>query len=171
MRRRVLALAVACWSTIGVPHAQDSSGPGAFTLLRTLTGDWEGSFQWIGVPADAGPSTATYALISNGSAMMETLMIGGSTMTSVYHLDGSALRMTHYCAAANQPRLKAQRIDLAHGSIDFEFVDITNLRSPDATHVHGFEIRVTDSDHLKLAFVVKSGDQQRREQITLTRKR
>jgi hypothetical protein len=171
MRRKVLALAVAGLSTISVPNAQDSSGPGAFALLRTLTGDWEGSFQWIGVPGDAGTSTATYALISNGSAVMETLTLGGTPMTSVYHLDGTVLRMTHYCAAANQPRLKAQRVDLAHGSIDFDFVDITNLRSPDAAHVHGCEIRVTDADHLRLTFVVNSGDKQRREQITLMRKR
>jgi len=92
-------------------------------------------------------------------------------MTSVYHLDGADLRMTHYCAAQNQPRLKAQRIDMTQGAIDFVLVDVTNLRSPDAPHVDGLEMRFPDGDHLVLTFLFRSGDQQSREQIKLMRVR
>jgi hypothetical protein len=90
-------------------------------------------------------------------------------MTSVYHLDGTDLRLTHFCAAQNQPRLKAKRIDLDHGLIDFDFVDITNLRGPDAPHVHGLEIRFIDSDHITVTFLFQGGGKESREQVSLQR--
>ncbi len=97
---------------------------------------------------------ATYYETGNGSAVVENLTVDGvPSMTSVYHLDGPDLRMTHYCAAQNQPRLKARQIDMARGILDFEFVDATNLRSADAPQVYGFEMRLLTSDHFSLAFL------------------
>ena len=96
-------------------------------------------------------------------------MGGVPGMTSVYHLDGADLRMTHFCAAQNQPRLRAHRIDLADGIIDFAFVDATNLRSADAAHVHALEMRLVDSGHITLTFLVQSGGQESRERIVLKR--
>jgi hypothetical protein len=90
-------------------------------------------------------------------------------MTSVYHLDGADLRMTHYCAAQNQPRLKAARIDIAKGIVDFSFVDATNLPSLDAPHVHGLEIRFLDTNHITLTCLFQSGNKESRERIALTR--
>jgi hypothetical protein len=97
--------------------------------------------------------------------------MGGSTpsMTSVYHLDGADLRMTHYCAAQNQPRLRAQRIDVAKGVLDFSFVDATNLASPDAAHVEGVEIRWLDADHISVRFLFVAGTQRSRETLDLKR--
>jgi hypothetical protein len=79
------------------------------------------------------------------------------------------LRMTHYCAAQNQPRLKASRIDLANGIVDFSFVDATNLSSPNAPHVHGFEMRFADTDNLTITFLFTMGGKESRERIALTR--
>ena len=114
---------------------------------------------------------ATYYLTGNSSAVVENLTMGGMrTMTSVYHLDGPDLRMTHYCAEQNQPRLKATRIDLAHGIVDFSFVDVTNLSSLDAPHVHGLEMRFGDADHITLTFLFQSGSKEsKRAQVALTR--
>jgi hypothetical protein len=64
--------------------------------------------------------------------------------------------MTHYCAARNQPRLKASRIDSAQGILNFSFVDATNLSSPDAPHVYGLEMRFLDADHIILTFLFKA---------------
>src|SRR6266436_3750289 len=47
------------------------------------------------------------------------------------------------------------------------FVDITNLRSPDAPHVHGMEMRWIDLNHNDLTFLLKSGNKESREQIDL----
>ena len=144
----------------------------AMTHLRGLAGEWEGSFEWSGARHDAGRLHATYSLTGNGSALVENLVMGGaSAMTSVYHLDGPDLRMTHYCAAQNQPRLKARTIDLARGALDFAFVDATNLPSPDAPHVNGVEIRLLDADHITLTFLFAGGGQKSRERIALSRLR
>jgi hypothetical protein len=96
-------------------------------------------------------------------------MDGKPVMTSVYHMDGKDLRLTRYCAAQNQPRLKAQRIDPLHKEVDFAFVDATNLKSPDAPHVRGLEWRMVDADHIRLTFLFEAGSKQSRELIQLTR--
>jgi len=45
-------------------------------------------------------------------------------MTNVYHMDGPTLVMTHYCAAGNQPRLRAA--SGTSGTIDFKTDSVTN---------------------------------------------
>jgi hypothetical protein len=170
MRRRFLVFAFVFLSVAGHAETRDGAGAAALAQIRTLAGDWEGTLEWTGARSGTGNVSATYSQTGNGSAVVEDLVMGGvRSMTSVYHLDGSDLRMTHYCAAENQPRLKAQRIDLARGAVDFAFVDATNLRSPDAPHVHGFEMRFVDGDHILLTFLFQSGDKQSRERIQLTR--
>ena len=160
----ILALAAA-----GQPPT-DGAGPAAFEKLRGLAGEWRGPFEWTGARTDSGTMAADYVLSGGGSALVETLSIDGApTMTSVYHLDGPDLRMTHFCAAHNQPRLKANRIDLARGELDFAIVDITNLAAPDAPHVEGLEIRLRDADHAELTFLFTGAGRQSRERISLTR--
>ena len=90
-------------------------------------------------------------------------------MTTVYHADGPDLRMTHYCGARNQPRLKASKIDLAGGALDFAFVDATNLSAPDAPHVTGLEVRFGDADRLTLVFLFEGAGKSSRERISLHR--
>jgi hypothetical protein len=166
----VLALWVGAAGAAGVSEAQDGAGAAALARFRALAGDWEGSFAWTGGRSDAGKMNAAYYLTGNGSAVVENLSLGGApVMTTVYHLDGADLRMTHYCGAQNQPRLKAQRIDLAQGIVDFSFVDATNLVSPDAPHVNGLEVRFLDADHITLAFRFESGAKHSLERINLER--
>src|SRR4029077_2109940 len=126
--------------------------------IKALTGNWSGTFQWTGGRNDSGSMKATYLVTGNRSAVVKMLKTDSApVMTSVYHLDGHDLRMTHFCGAQNQPRLKARRIDLDHGAIDFEFVDATNLRSSDAPHVRRLEIRLVDANHLTLTLLFQSG--------------
>jgi len=76
---------------------------------------------------------ARYYLTGNGSAVVESLIVDTvPVMTTVYHTDGPDFRLTHFCGAQNQPRLKASRIDEEQGVMEFSFVDITNLRRPNA---------------------------------------
>lgn len=151
-------------------HAHDSAA--ALAKLRSLEGEWSGSYEWSGARSDNGAMSASYSLTGNDSAVVENLIIGGKqVMTSVYHLDGDDLRMTHYCAAQNQPRLRARTIDLSKGIIEFDFVDATNLRSSSAPHVHGLEIHFHSDDKITLVFLFLSGDQRSRETIDLARTR
>ncbi len=168
---RLSAVAVLYVSAIGVSGAQNDTGAAAFERLSALVGDWSGSLEWSGARSGSGALKATYYATGNGSAIVENLIMGGvlPTMTSVYHLDGADLRMTHYCAARNQPRLKANKIDNAQGIVDFSFVDATNLSSPDAPHVYGLEMRFLDADHIILTFLYEAGGKQSKERIDLKR--
>ena len=170
---RVFLLAAAVFlSVLPASRAEDTPAAAAFEKLHGLVGEWKGSFQWSGARSESGKMDVSYFLTGYGSALVETLSVDGTaSMTSVYHLDGADLRMTHYCGARNQPRLKADRIDLARGIVNFSFVDATNLRSPDAPHVTGLELGLPDADHLTITFLFVAGGKESRERITLERAR
>jgi len=170
MGRILLLAGVICLSIMARLEAQENTAAAALEQLRGLAGQWEGSFEWTGARTAAGKMNATYSETGNGSAVVESLTVDGvPSMTSVYHLDGADLRMTHYCAAQNQPRLRARQIDIAKGILDFEFVDATNLRSPDAPHVYGLEMRLLSADHITLAFLFEGGGKRSKEFIDLKR--
>jgi len=167
---RTLAFVMLAWFVPACLSETKGEAASAFEQFKSLAGDWEGTYEWTGARNTAGSLSATYYLTGNGSALVENLIMEGvPSMTSVYHLDGIDLRMTHYCAAQNQPRLKAGRIDPVQGAIDFAFVDITNLRAPDAPHVRGLEMRIIDSNHLTLTFLFQGGNKESRERIVLKR--
>lgn len=156
--------------SMSMPEAREGAGAEALTQLRGLAGEWEGSFEWTGARTATGKVNATYSETGNGSAVVENLSMDGvPAMTSVYHIDGADLRLTHFCAAQNQPRLKASKIDVAKGLLDFEFVDATNLPSPDAPHVYGLEMRMITADHITLAFLFEGGGKRSKEFIDLKR--
>ncbi len=170
MNLKVLSIVLGCAVTVSALSAEETESSKALGQIKALIGNWSGTFQWTGGRTDRGSMNATYYVTGNGSAVVENLTNENTpVMTSVYHLDGRDLRMTHFCGAQNQPRLKARRLDLDHGAIDFEFVDATNLRSPDAPHVHGLEIRLIDANHLTLTFLFQSGSVESREEINLKR--
>jgi hypothetical protein len=155
---------------ISMSEAQEGAGDAALAQLRGLVGEWEGSFEWTGARNATGKMSATYSETGNGSAVVESLSVDGvPAMTSVYHLDGTDLRLTHFCGARNQPRLKASQIDVAKGILDFEFVDATNLPSPDAPHVYGLEMRRLNADHITLAFLFEGSGKRSKEFIDLKR--
>lgn len=150
--------------------AQESASMRAFEQLRSLNGKWQGRFQWSGTRTENGKMDADYYVTGNGSAVVENLLRDGTPMmTSVYHMDNGSLRLTHFCAAQNQPRLKAERVQ--PNAVDFGFVDATNMKSADAPHVSGLEWRWLDADHITLTFVFDAGAKQSREFITLKRLR
>jgi len=166
---RAFLLGSLCLGLAGLSRGE-SPAAAALAKLRALAGDWQGTFEWSGARTGGGRMNVTYSVTGYGSAVVENLIVDGvTTMTSVYHLDGGDLRMTHYCGAQNQPRLKAKRIEPAQGILDFEFVDITNAPSPDAPHVDGFEMRLQDADHITLTFHFVASGKESRERIELSR--
>ena len=143
-----------------------SNANAVFDKFRALSGDWEGTVAWSGQPPNK--VGAHYYLTGNRSAVVEDLT---NDMTSVYYLDGSDLRMTHFCVAQNQPRLKADAFGHNNGSVSFSFVDITNLRSPSAGHVQGLDVEFLASDHIKLQFHFVAAGKERDELLDLRRKK
>jgi len=113
-----------------------------FETMKSLVGEWKGT------SADKKPATVTYTLVSDNSALMEKLAMGGeSEMVTMYHPDGDHLMMTHYCSAHNQPRMRSQAVAAGSKNITFDLVDVTNLSSPDAGHMKKLVVTFADKDH------------------------
>src|SRR5579863_3617713 len=140
-------------------HVRTSAGAQMFANFESLVGEWTGVVEWSGARSGKGSINATYSLTANGSAVIESFRSDDASpsMTSVYHMDGDDLRVTHYCGMQNQPRLKAVHIDNATAFVAFDLVDITNLRSPTAGHVSALEVRFLDPDHVVVTFRFEEG--------------
>ncbi len=117
----------------------------AWEKMKTLVGEWEGTVTDGGT---ALPVSVTYLLVSSGTSLMERLSTpDGQDMVTMYHPDGSRIRMTHFCSEGNQPRMIAQASKGEPKSIVFEFVDISGMPNPKAEHMRKLVVRFDDADH------------------------
>ncbi len=113
-----------------------------FEKMKSLVGEWQGK------SLDGNTAKVSYTLVSDSSALMEKLAVGGeSEMVTMYHPDGDHLMMTHYCSAHNQPRMRSQKVSMEIKSIIFDLVDVTNLSTPDAGHMKKLVLTSVDQDH------------------------
>jgi hypothetical protein len=121
----------------------------ALDPLKFLIGEWQGT------RPDGQALRVTYQLTSGGSALLETIMPEKEpSMTTLYHVDGRHLMLTHYCSLGNQPRMIA---DLPRGEVKtlrFSFLDATNLESPTSPHMHKVTFTVQDKDHFTQEWVL-----------------
>jgi hypothetical protein len=120
----------------------------AFARLEALAGEWNCEAQeedhGKGHASDK-PLKVVYRVTANGSAVMETLFPGTDhEMVSMYHLDGDDLRMTHYCAAKNQPHLKLDRAASKADALVFAFDGGTNFDPEKDMHMHSGRIYFRD---------------------------
>jgi hypothetical protein len=116
----------------------------SFDLMKSLTGNWQGKDQ-MGDPVEV-----SYRLTANGSALMSEIQSHmpnhAEDMISMIHMDGARLLMTHYCSAGNQPRMQAS-LSPDGKSITFNFVDATNLASPEGGHMQRVVFTFVDANH------------------------
>ena len=132
MTRIAMLLATAALAFAGGPGARAQ-----FDQLKTLAGKWEGK------PSGGHTSRLTYEVVSNGAALFERM--DHDSMTSMYHLDGDRVLLTHYCAAGNQPRLALS----AEGNVyTFTYVDATNVASPKVPIIVKMVLRIVDKDNI-----------------------
>src|SRR5215510_3822996 len=125
----------------------ESSSQKSFEKLKSLTGSWEGKM------SNGQAVRESYRVTAHGSAVMSEIE-GEHNMVTMFHLDGDRLLMTHYCDAGNQPRMKA--VPIADGnSVAFDFLDATNLASPDSGHMHRAMFTLVDSKHFSEEWVWK----------------
>jgi hypothetical protein len=169
-----VAFFVIAFASAHAQHEDHAGAPAAsnntFNSIKALAGDWEGTFQWIGTTRK-GQMNARYYLTGNGSAVVEDLISEGvPNMTTVYHLNGTELRATHYCAAGNQPRLKAASTNEKNNAVKFEMIDITNLAKPEAGHVQALELKLCAPNELTILFTFVGAGRETVEEINLKRK-
>ncbi len=162
-----VAAVAPAWSQDGTSGGAAQADP-RFERLKALAGVWVGE----AVLGDWKDSTqVTYRVTGAGSALMEVLFEGTPhEMVTIYHLDGPDLVLTHYCAAGNQPHMKAA----AGGDpnvLRFDFVRATNLASADAMHMHDAVIRFVDANHLESTWTSYHGGKPAGEAIFRLRRK
>jgi len=163
---RIGLVALAAIAFCALPTLAGSAAHPGWEKMKLLVGEWEGKYN------DASPVRVSYKLVSNGTSLMESLQAPGETdMVTVYHLDGERLMMTHYCAANNQPRMRADSAQGEARQLTFSFLDATNLASPDAEHMRKLVVTFQDPDHFKQEWTSRSKGKEDTGVFQYTRKK
>ena len=147
---KILMLAVAAATAFAGSRAADAPVPSdaaqAFESFKALAGEWRGT------NGKGEPVSISYEVLAGGSTVLERFVHSGhgATMLTLYHLDGEDLMLTHYCMAGNQPRMRAE--ELSGDAVRFGFVDVTNLASPEAGHMHEAAFEFAGADRFSTAW-------------------
>ena len=153
-----LLLVVFIWISPAA-HAASTTG---MDQIKALAGEWDGT------NSEGKPLHLSIKVISGGAAVMETMQADSEDMVTMYYPDGSSVMMTHYCMAQNQPRMKASASADAK-SMSFQFVDATNLATPNAGHMHHLVLSFPDDKHLSEQWTWTQDGKDKVDTITLTR--
>jgi hypothetical protein len=142
----------------------------AYAKFKALEGTWQGK------STKGWTELVTYQVIAGGSCVLETSEMQhgpdeqATKMATVYHMDGPQLMLTHYCAAKNQPRMRATEISPDGGDVLFTFIDGTNLRSRDVGHMDKAHIKFLSEDTIHAQWTFYSaGKEQWMEEIEYRR--
>jgi hypothetical protein len=157
----LLAGSGAVKTALAIPAAS-----GGMEKLSSLVGEW------TAVDADGKPFTSSFRMISNGTALEETVNSAhDSQMVTVYNADGARVAMTHYCSMGNQPRLETLADRPNANEFVFTFTGATNLASPNDQHMHGMKITIENVDHFTEAWTIRVDGKDKTEQFHYTRKK
>jgi hypothetical protein len=125
--------------------ARSESGPAdSFDQLKTIVGDWQAELPGF------GKLTSSVRLVSNGTAIEETIGTPADNEISVYTRDRDRILLTHFCAmtpGGHQARLESLPLRGATDALTFIFRDATNLPSLAAPHMRRVAIKLVDRDH------------------------
>jgi len=142
---------LACASALAIADDEVKTPPASPRLeaIKALAGEW------VRVGEDGKPTdeiVSTYRVTAGGSAVIETLFPGKPhEMVTVYHDDGDALVLTHYCMLGNQPRMRARATDHANKFV-FTCTGGTNMASHDDPHMHEEVLTIVDANHIKASW-------------------
>ena len=135
----------------------------SFEEIKSLDGSWEGK------TPDGQTVEVAYRVTSNGSALMSEIK-GKENMISMFNLDGDRVLLTHYCAAGNQPRMVASASPDGK-TITFDFLDATNLATPDAGRMTRMVLSMPDANHHTEEWIFTDHGKQEKEVFDLWRKK
>jgi len=164
--RTSLSLLVVVITFAAAALAQTSSltdAQRAFATIKNMPGTWEGK------TSDGHSVQVDFKVTAAGSAVMSEIL-GHEDMISMFHMDGpDKLLMTHYCSAGNQPRMQAS-VSPDGKTIVFNFLDATNLATPDAGHMQRMVLTMLDENHHTEEWTFANHGQQMKELFDLRRK-
>jgi len=124
--------------------------------IEKLEGKWTGTLTRSHL--EDVDLTIDYKVISNRSAIVETMHEGDMEMISIYHDRNDELMVTHYCSLRNQPVLNfSQRTDT---TISFAHDPSSGLKEGEDTFVNSYKIihNPKNPTELKTAYTVTIPD-------------
>ncbi len=149
---------------LGCAAVAQTDAQKAFATIKSLPGIWEGKGH------DGQTLQVTFKVTSGGSAVLSEIQVPKEDMISMIHLDGpDRLLLTHYCAAGNQPRMQAS-VSSDGKVITFNYVDATNLATPDSGHMQKMILTVLDDNHHTEEWVFVDHGKEHKEVFDLRRK-
>jgi hypothetical protein len=147
-----VAVAVCAFAIRPVRAGGNGTAAAAFEQLKALVGHWQAE------KPGAEKATVDIELTSGGSALLEKFHMEDNgkpvEMITLYYVDGDQLKLTHYCMTGNQPTMVATYTPETR-TLKFDFAGITNLKSPDAGHMHHAVYTLIDNDHFKTAWTFR----------------
>lgn len=174
-RFAVIALTLAC-GTVGTlaglgphdhAHPPAKAAPTMLDAFRPLAGTWESE-------KDGKVETMiTSKMSASDSVLVETMFPGSPhEMVNMYHLDGDALVVTHYCAIGNQPRMRCKGAK-SPGVYEFTFDAGTNIK-PGELYMGKLTVTIHDQDKVTQEWISLKDGKEALEQtvkFTMTRKK
>lgn len=141
----LLLLAAVCLAG----SATAGSNP-TFDRFKALTGDWIAAEDSEHVKK--GDLVASYRLTGGGSAVVEDIFPGTPhQMTTVYHMDGDDVVLTHYCMGGNQPRMRAKATQ--DSKVAFAYDGGTNIDPKKTRHMHEASFQFVSADEIRSEWV------------------
>jgi hypothetical protein len=150
-----------------IEPVHDSQRAGdAFVRLQQLAGSW----RLVSPDNDARKAfRISYRTISRGTALVEIFGDPSADVTeTMYHLDGSHLMATHYCAQGNQPRLRLAP-DSTPTVLHFTFFDVTNLAHRADSHLVDLKLTLEPDEHLRREETYRANGEDQRSTLLLER--
>lgn len=153
MKKVLVVMAAVLLGLVAMPRARASIASLAFEKLKALVGNWE-----LQDPAGR-KATMRIDLVAQGSALLERYVEYGkdgkqTEMITMYFLDGDNVKLTHYCAAGNQPTMKGE-YSTETGLLTFHFVSATNLKSLDDGHMYHAVYKFIDKDRFETTWTFR----------------
>ena len=125
---------------------------------------------WVGKGAHGDSAEVSYRVVAGGTSVMADIKMGEEAMTSMFYVDHDRLLMTHFCPSNNQPRMQA--VVAPDGkTVTFDFLDATNLSSPQAGHMHRVVYVFADTDHYNEDWTWKHEGKDSHMQFEMQRKK
>ncbi len=147
--------------------APSGSGAAALEQLKALAGDWIEIEPKVG---EKGAVAVMYRVTGAGSAVLSTLAPGTPhEMVSVWHRDGNDLVMTHYCAAQNQPRMRAKTV--TGNVIAMDYDGGTNVDPAKDVHIHAVKVELLGPDEIRETWIGWKGGKTEEPPLVLHLKR
>jgi hypothetical protein len=159
--RALTLVVIALAATTAFPQTDAQK---SFAAIKNLPGTWEGK------RPDGKLFQVTFKVVSGGSAVISEILVPKEDMISMFHLDGpNRLLLTHYCAAGNQPRMQATTSPDGK-TITFNYVDATNLASPDDGHMQRMVLTILDENRHTEEWTFVDHGKEHKELFDLRRK-